>query len=357
MKGSKQAPVISAEERKQRQRYLGATVITCIAVAMVFGTLHVVRLGANRMEDMRDKATYDLAEMKDHLRAAGEDIVLHRRHEEQQQAEKTYAWNELEALLSADQWAMLNERVSIPAGPFKMGTDAKRSDEYNKPLHVVETQAYEIDKYPVTNVEYAKFVVATKHRPPLDWDDGAIPDGKLMHPVTMVSWYDAQAFCRWEGKHLPSEIEWEKAARGEDARRWPWGNQMDPANLNTYYHVGSTTEVSRYPHSVSPYGVFDMAGNVSEWTASDFEPYEGSKAAKDVFRPKVTQTVSTQDEAMNVAELVEVKGVYKVRRGGSWKSDPFSTATYHRNFSLPHYASDFFGFRCSQDVRIDQVIK
>lgn len=357
MKTKKHAPVISAEERKQRQKYLGATVITCIAVAMVFGTFHVVKLGANRMDDMRDRATYDLADMHEHVRAAGEDIILHRLHEEQKKADRTYALSELEAMLPAQKWALLAEMVMIPAGPFKMGTDSKRSNEFNKPLHTVETKAFEIDKYPVTNVEYAKFVMATKHRPPLDWDNGAIPDGKLMHPVTMVSWYDAQAFCRWEGKRLPTEVEWEKAARGDDGRRWPWGNQMVPENLNTYYNIGSTTDVTRYAGSVSPYGVFDMAGNVSEWTASDFEPYEGSKAAKDIFRPKMAQTTSDKDEAMKVADLVEVKGVYKVRRGGSWKSDPFATASYHRNYSLPHYASDFFGFRCAQDVRPVQVEK
>jgi iron(II)-dependent oxidoreductase len=316
---------------------------------MVFGTLHVVKLGANRMQDMRDKATYDLAEMKDHLRAAGEDIVRHRQHEERKQAEKTYALNELEALLEPEQWQLLSEMVTIPAGPFAMGTDAKRADEFNKPKHQVTTPAYRIDKFPVTNVEYAKFILATKHRPPLDWDNGAIPDGKLLHPVTMVSWYDAQAYCRWEGKRLPTEIEWEKAARGTDGRRWPWGDSMNPDNLNTYYYVGSTTKVMRYAQGVSPYGVYDMAGNVSEWTASDFKPYEGSAAPKDVFQPKVAQAVTAKDQAMNVADLVEVKGVYKVRRGGSWKSDPFSTSSYHRNFSMPHYASDFFGFRCSQE--------
>jgi iron(II)-dependent oxidoreductase len=345
-----QHPAVDPVERKKRQRYLGATVITCIAVAMVVGTLHVVKLGANRMQDMRDKATYDLLDMDEHLRAAGEDIIRHRQHEEQKKADRTYAWNELESLLKPEQWASLGEMASIPAGEFIMGTDSKRVDEFNKPQHQVSTQAYQIDKYPVTNVEYAKFIVATKHRPPLDWENGTIPDGKLLHPVTMVSWYDAQAYCRWEGKRLPTEVEWEKAARGTDGRRWPWGNKMDPAKLNTYYHVGSTTEVMRYANSVSPYGVFDMAGNVSEWTASDFTPYEGSKAARDVFKPKMTQAVTAKDEAMKVADLVEVKGVYKVRRGGSWKSDPFSTSSYHRNYSMPHYASDFFGFRCVQDT-------
>ncbi len=351
MPDSRYQPTITPEQRKHKQRVLAATVITCIAIAMVAGTLHVVKLGANRMNDMRDRATYDLDDMPNRLRAAGEDIIRHQRHEEKKQAEATYAWNELESLLRPEQWAMLEEMVKIPAGSFPMGTDSPRANAQDRPQHEVFVDDFFIDKYPVTNAEYARFVVATKRRPPLDWDDGVIPDGKYLHPVTMVSWYDAQAFCRWEMKRLPYEEEWEKAARGTDGRRWPWGNKIDPKRLNTYYYVGSTTEVTRYKEGVSPYGVFDMAGNVSEWTASDFDPYEGSDAPRDLFVPKVmAESSDPSDRGRGLAEQVEVLGVYKVRRGGSWKSDPFSTSTYHRNYSMPHYASNFFGFRCANSA-------
>jgi len=122
---------------------------------------------------------------------------------------------------------------------------------------------------------------------------------------------------------------------------------MDANRLNTYYHVGSSNEVTVYKTGVSPYGVYDMAGNVSEWTASDFLPYDGSVAAVDTFQPKKVQAMTAEDRTLKVADLVAVEGVYKVRRGGSWKSDPFSTSAYHRNFSMPYYASDFFGFRCA----------
>jgi len=342
---------ITPEQRKHKQRVLAATVITCIAIAMVAGTLHVVKLGANRMNDMRDRATYDLSEMKDRLRAAGEDIIRHQQHEKKKQADITYAWNELDSLLTPEQWAQLDEMVKIPAGPFPMGTDSPRANPQDRPQHEVMVEEFWIDKFPVTNAEYARFIVATKRRPPLDWDEGVIPDGKYLHPVTMVSWYDAQAYCRWEIKRLPYEDEWEKAARGTDGRRWPWGNKIDPDRLNTYYHVGSTTEVMRYENGVSPYGVYDMAGNVSEWTASDFDPYEGSDAPSDLFVPKVMQeSADPSDRGRGLAEQVEVLGVYKVRRGGSWKSDPFSTSAYHRNYSMPHYASNFFGFRCASDA-------
>ncbi len=339
------------EQRQTKKRVLAATIITCIAIAMVAGVLHVVKLGANRMNDMRDRATYDLADMDERLRAAGEDIVRHQQHEKKKQAETTYAWNELEAMLKPEQWALLGESVHIPAGPFLMGTDSERANAQDRPQHEVVLGDYWIDKYPVTNAEYARFIVSTKRRPPLDWDDGAIPDGKMLYPVTMVSWYDAQAYCRWETKRLPTEAEWEKAARGTDGRRWPWGEKIDPKRLNTYYSVGSVTDVTKYVNGVSPFGVFDMAGNVSEWTSSDFRPYSGSDAPKDMFKPKVMQESSDPaDRGMKLGGQVEVVGVYKARRGGSWKSDPFSTATYHRNFSMPHYASDFFGFRCAKSA-------
>lgn len=341
---------LTPAEQQKRERYLAATVITCIAAAMVFGAMHVVKLGANRMADMRDRATYDLADMKDHIRAAGEDIERHRLHESQKQATKIYAWNEVEALLSTEQWEDLATSITIPKGPFLMGTNSERADKFNRPQHEVVLPEFEIDKYLVTHAEFARFVVMTKHRPPLDWTDGAIPDGKTLYPVTMVTWYDAADYCAWEGKRLPSEAEWEKAARGSDGRRWPWGNAMDANKLNTYYYVGSSTEVTKYKTGASPYGVFDMAGNVSQWTSSDFRPYKGSDAPSDVFQPKKMQATSTEDRGMKVADLVVVDGVYKVRRGGSWKSDPFSTSSYHRNFSFPYYASDFFGFRCASNA-------
>jgi len=339
--------MLSPAERQKRQRYLAATVITCIAAAVVFGVIHVVKLGANRMADMKDRATYDLADMDDHLRAAGEDIARHRDHETLKKAQKVYQWSELEALLTPEQWQELDAMVSIPAGDFLMGTDSERSDKYNRPQHSVYLPEYKIDKYPVTHAEFAKFVVATQHRPPLDWADGNIPDGKTQYPVTMVTWFDAVDYCSWKEKRLPTEAEWEKAARGTDGRRWPWGNQMDASRLNTYYNVGSSNVVTTYKTGVSPYGVFDMAGNVSEWTSSDFLPYEDSIASADLFQPKKMQAKTADDRNMKVADLVPVEGVYKVRRGGSWKSDPFSTSSYHRNFSMPYYASDFFGFRCA----------
>ncbi len=350
MKGpNSPARELTPEERERKRRYLGATVITCIALAMVFGTFHVVKLGSNRMDDMRSRATYDLNEEELHIRAAGEDIARHQAHEAMQTATQTYGIEEVNGLLSSKDWVDLNTQIEIPSGLAIIGTNLDRADVQNKPEHKVTLKRFYIDKYLTTNAQYAQFIVATKHRPPLDWKQGKIPEQKLLHPVTMVSWNDAKAYCEWAGKRLPTEMEWEKAARGEDGRRWPWGDKMDPTRLNTYYNVGSTNQVRQYAKGVSPYGVYDMAGNVSQWTASDFSAYEGSKISPEIFKAKVAVEASTGSSQMKVADFVPVDINYKVRRGGSWKSDPFSTSTFHRDFSLPHYASDFFGFRCAKD--------
>ena len=342
-------PEISLEAREKRKRYLMATLVTCAAVAMIDGAIHVVKLGANRMKDMRDKATYNPKDMQRHIRAAGEDLTLHAENEHGP-VTMGYTVAESESLLTADQWKDLNTMIDIPAGTFLMGTDRPRADGYDRPRHRVNRGAYRIDKYPVTNAQYALFVAKTGHRPPLHWEKGRIPEGMKRLPVTMVSWYDAVAYAKWAGKRLPSEAEWEKAARGTDGRRWPWGDHMDTLRLNTYYNIGAASIVTRFKNGASPYGVVDMAGNVSEWVADDFTAYPGSDAAADVFKAKVPRAESAEDRALKVVDMVSVNAHYKVLRGGSWKSDPFSTSTYHRNFSWPYFASDFFGFRCAADA-------
>ena len=333
-----------------RKRYIAATLVSCIALTMVFATLHVVKLGSNRMEDMRSKASYDLKEMNSKIRAAGEDVTLRaRRAKEAPVAEAAYTAAEVEGLLTPEQWREVDSTILIPAGEFLMGTDRERDDVQNRPQHRVALKGYLFDKYPVTNAQYARFVAAG-HRPPLNWRKGRIPEGAQLHPVTMVSWFDAVSYAKWAGKRLPTEAEWEKAARGEDGRRWPWGDKMDPTRLNTYYSVGSTTPVTAYPSGVSPYGVHGMAGNVSQWVENDLLPYAGSDAPEDVFKAKIAQINSAADRSLKVVDLVPTEKRYKVLRGGSWKSDPFSTSTYHRNFSWPYAASDFFGFRCAKDA-------
>ncbi|HTN93742.1 MAG TPA: formylglycine-generating enzyme family protein [Gallionella sp.] len=341
--------VPTAAERLRRKRFLSATVITCIALVVIGGSLHVVRLGSIRMGEMRELATYNLKEESAHIRAAGEDIAIHEQNEERKNRSSGYTVAEAEALLTKEQWQELDSMVLIPAGKFLMGTDSKKADAPSHPQHTVYLKAFLIDKYPVTNAQYARFIAATGHRPPSSWKDGKILKGTLLQPVTMVNWYDAVAYAKWAGKRLPTEAEWEKAARGTDGRRWPWGNEMDPARLNTYYNVGAATSVTTYSNGVSPYGAFDMAGNVDEWVEDDFLPYKGTDAPADVFQGKVARVLNAQDQAMKLSDMVPVNRLYKVLRGGSWKGDPFSTASYHRDYSWPNYASDFYGFRCASD--------
>lgn len=342
--------VRNAAARARRRRYLTATIVTCIVLLMVGGTLHIVKIGAGRMDDMRRLATYDPKDMSRHIRAAGEEITLHHKNEYGAKQGAGYSPASVDSLLSERVWDELDSMAIIPAGTYIMGTNQERADVQDHPQHAVKLHSYKIDKYPVTNAQYAKFVAATGHRPPIDWKDGKIPQGELLRPVTMVDWYDAVAYSKWAGKRLPTEAEFEAAGRGTDGRVWPWGNIMDPARLNTYYNSGSATDVNAYPNGASPSGVMDLAGNVDEWTADEFNPYAGTDAPSDLFQGKVGRVNSAQDQALKVVDLVPVQMHYKVLRGGSWKSDPFSTALYHRNFAFPNFASDFFGFRCAQDI-------
>jgi iron(II)-dependent oxidoreductase len=348
----KKSPKIemTAEELQRKKRYLTATIITCIALVIVGGSLHVVGLGSIRMGEMRALATYNLKEESTHIRAAGEDIALHENNENRINQAAGYTVAEAEALLSPELWKELASTIEIPAGKFKMGTDLKNADAPSRPQHIAATNSYRIDKYLVTNAQYARFIAATRHRAPSDWKGGKLQQGTEMYPVTLVNWFDARAYAKWAGKRLPTEAEWEKAARGTDGRRWPWGNTMDPARLNTYYNVGSASNVNTYSNGVSPYGVYDMAGNVDEWIDDDFMPYSGTDASKDIFQAKIAKTQDDQDQAMKISDLVPINKQYKVLRGGSWKGDPFSTATYHRDYALANYASDFYGFRCAENI-------
>jgi hypothetical protein len=130
-----------------------------------------------------------------------------------------------------------------------------------------------IDVYPVTNAEYARFVAATGHTPPQHWTDGWPPEHLSDHPVVFVTWNDAIAYAEWAGKSLPSGQQWEKAARGTRGTVYPWGDQPTPAKCNVRENgVGSTTAVNCYQSGVSPYGVFDLCGNIWEWCSTQTRP-------------------------------------------------------------------------------------
>jgi len=176
------------------------------------------------------------------------------------------------------------ELILIPAGEFLMGSDPSRDEEARddeQPQHTVYLADYYIARTPVTNAQYAPFVEATLRELPRHWENREPPAGREDDPVVYVTWYDAMAYCRWlaeaTGKiyRLPSEAEWEKAARGTDGRIYPWGDEApDESRCNFNDLRTGTTPVGQYsPKGDSPYGCVDMAGNAWEWTRSLHQGY------------------------------------------------------------------------------------
>jgi len=191
------------------------------------------------------------------------------------------------------------DMIRVPAGDFLMGTDEVDADnealefglphpwyEDEHPLHRVNLPTFFIDAFEVTNAQYKKFVQDVRRPLPDDWTQGTYPVGKANFPVAYVSWFDAETFCRWAGRRLPTEQEWEKAARGPDGLKYPWGNSFDPSLANIAkgpVMFASAVAVGRYKGGRSPYGVYDMIGNVWEWTSDWYLPYRGNAARNENF--------------------------------------------------------------------------
>jgi len=191
-------------------------------------------------------------------------------------------------IMTAHAQMPVHDMVVIPAGSFTMGRDDGPADE--RPAHTVAVGAFRIDRYPVTNARFAEFLQTAGHVNPqgerlydIDDNDARIhrtdhrwraDPGFEHHPVVEVSWAGARDYCTGHGKRLPTEAEWEKAARGNDARRHPWGN-ASPDRSRARYDAGwnETAPVDAHPAGASPYGVHDMAGNAWEWVASAYRPY------------------------------------------------------------------------------------
>jgi formylglycine-generating enzyme required for sulfatase activity len=219
--------------------------------------------------------------------------------------------------------------IAIPAGEFTMGSENK----IERPPHTVFVDAFEIDQFEVTNEQFERFIAETGYVTDAEktgdtsWRYYAT--NKPNHPVVKVSWNDAKAFCEWAGKRLPTEAEWEKAARGTDGRTYPWGNDWDVDKANTK-EAGyrGTVIVGSFPAGASPYGVMDMAGNVAEWTSDWFQPYPGYPGG--------------DGEAQYFGEK------YRVIRGGGWFSDEELVRTTERSASSVELANDDVGFRCAR---------
>jgi formylglycine-generating enzyme required for sulfatase activity len=236
------------------------------------------------------------------------------------------------------------EMVFVPADAFWMGSNEGDADE--GPMHQVYLEAFWIDRHEVTNAQYAEFLNAvtgdpgrcgghicadTKAENPdshLLYEEGryVVERGYDDHPVVEVSWYGAQAYCEHYGRRLPSEAEWEKAARGADGTTYPWGEEFDPHKLNSDYRVGDTTPVGSYPDGTSPYGACDIAGNVWEWVADWYGAYPGSACQSPFFGHK-----------------------YKVVRGGSWNHPAADARCARRDIAHPDRRLRVVGFRCARD--------
>jgi formylglycine-generating enzyme required for sulfatase activity len=217
----------------------------------------------------------------------------------------------------------------IPGGEFIMGSNERWDDE--SPEHIQSVKKFYIDLYEITNAEYKKFTSNTKRETPYHWTNGEIPKNKQNYPVIYVNWYDANEYCKWKGKRLPTEQEWEKAARGESGNIYPWGNTwtMDKSN-HPYKGSAGTEPVGSYPNGKSPYGLYDMSGNVWEWVDSFYLPHPGN--------------------IINRGEYGEDKRVLK---GGSWfdclsYGCGLSSPTFNRSFFTPGVKNNSFGFRCAK---------
>jgi len=225
--------------------------------------------------------------------------------------------------------------VEIPAGEFIMGSKKGDGFDDERPQHTVHLPAFLAARVPVTNVQYKLFVDATGHETPRHWKNGQIPAKKDEHPVVNVSWHDSQAFCKWAGVLLPTEAQWEKAARGPDGRLWPWGNDKPTKDYcNFSMNIGDTTLVGSYLKGASPYGCWDMAGNVWEWT--------GSLWGKDRSKPDYGYPYDSGDGREDLAAPDSVR---RVLRGGSFASNVDRLRCAYRDGLNPDYRNTFRGFR------------
>jgi formylglycine-generating enzyme len=225
-----------------------------------------------------------------------------------------------------------DDMVLISAGPYLRGTTAGGYDEL--PERQIYLDAYSIDRYEITNHQYQAFVAATGHRkaaPPSRYAKNLTAMRGVNQPAVYVSWDDAEAYCRWKGKRLPTEAEWEKAMRGKDGRLWPWGNDHDRLGANWASAKDGfefTAPGGSFPRDVSIYGVADGAGNVMEWVADWY--------AEDAYRESNDRNPKGSEH-----------GIYKVLRGGGYTSTGKDVRITSRSRMIPDFRDETIGFRCA----------
>ncbi len=242
--------------------------------------------------------------------------------------------------------------IYIPAGSFQMGGIDPSATDVEKPVHQVTLHAFWMDKFEVTNGMYEGCLTANGCPPPQQTKSQTRlsyfgnPDYND-YPVVYVTWSDAAAYCKWAGRRLPTEAEWERAARGSDIRTYPWGNEPpDSSRANFNYQVGDTTKVGSYPAGASAFGVMDMAGNVAEWVNDFFDPTYYSKAvnlnptgpvARNNFFNRVVRGGSFQDSDTNIRVSLRASVL------GSNPNAQVGTDAYYGE------SSPKIGFRCASD--------
>jgi formylglycine-generating enzyme len=227
--------------------------------------------------------------------------------------------------------------ASVPAGPFTMGRTREVADDKtnmrpmilrdDRPARSVYLDAFEIDTHEVTHSDYAAFVKATGHRTPYHWLEGKVPAGKEELPVYNVDWEDANSYCRWAGKRLPTEAEWEKAARGGlDGQDFPWGDKITPADARFNVTDGPGPVGKFKPNA---YGLYDMSGGVAEWVNDWFDrAYYAQAPEKNPQGPAA--------------------GKYRMVRGGAWSDGPRRVTVFFRNWVRPNQTTPNIGFRCAK---------
>lgn len=255
--------------------------------------------------------------------------------------------------------------VKIAAGEFLMGSDPKHDSNHEPdeiPQHLLQVTDYYLMRHQVTNQQYAAFVEATGHRAPLFWKGGQIPPGKENHPVVGVSYPDAVAFCRWAADQtglpvrLPTEPEWEKAARGPHGQLYPWGNSWESNRCNSRESkIGDTTPVGNFsPQGDSPYGVADLGGNVQEWISSLFGgyPYDPTDGRELLVYNQNTEDVLPiihETGCTSLPRSMEAALDKSMIRGGSWRESKHQSRCAYRSWAAPMHRSDDTGFRCAYE--------
>ncbi len=227
--------------------------------------------------------------------------------------------------------------VLVPAGKFTMGSPEGEGYDSEHPQHVVHLDAYYIDQYEVTVERYQRFLKREGYRQPQYWEQ-VVMNRDAQKPVVGIDWHDAQTYCEWAGKRLPTEAEWEKAARGTDKRTYPWGEfkpNSSTANFGKAWsdalYANQIKNVGTYERGKSPYEVYDMAGNVWEWVADWYDAdYYPKSPEKNPHGPS--------------------SGGSKALRGGSWNSSPENLRSSYRGADHPSYQPAAIGVRCAQDA-------